>query len=45
MGEQNNGNAKKLRNRICVGYIEIASAGNTECSSFCLHTVVFGSVH
>jgi hypothetical protein len=25
-----NGNAKKSRNRICVGYIESTSVGNTE---------------
>jgi hypothetical protein len=29
-GGQNNGNTKKLRNRICVGYIEITAVGNTE---------------
>jgi hypothetical protein len=32
-GGLNNGNTKNLRNRICVGYIERNSAGNTECSS------------
>jgi hypothetical protein len=32
-GGKNNGNTKKLRNRICVGYTERTSAGNTECSS------------
>jgi hypothetical protein len=30
---QNNGNTKKLRNRIYVGYIETTSVGSTECSS------------
>jgi hypothetical protein len=45
-GEQNNGNTKKLRNEICVGYIERTSVGNTECcSSICLHSVVLISVH
>jgi hypothetical protein len=43
-GEQNNGNTKKLRNRICVGYIDRTSVGNTECSSVCLHYVVLVSV-
>jgi hypothetical protein len=38
-GGQNTGNTKKLRDRICVGYIERASAGNIECSSV-LHSVV-----
>jgi hypothetical protein len=28
-GEQNNGNTKKLRNRICVGYVERTLVGNT----------------
>jgi hypothetical protein len=28
-GEQNNGSTKKLRNRICIGYIERTSVGNT----------------
>jgi hypothetical protein len=28
-GWKNNGNAKKLRNRICVSYIERTSVGNT----------------
>jgi hypothetical protein len=37
---QNNGNTNKLRNGICVGYIERTSVGNTECSSsLCLHCV------
>jgi hypothetical protein len=36
---QNNGNSKKLRNIICIGYIERTSLGNTECSSVCLHSV------
>jgi hypothetical protein len=41
-GGQNNGNTKKLRNRIYVGYIERTLVGNTECSSsVCLHSVVF----
>jgi hypothetical protein len=45
-GRQNNRNTKKLRNRICVGYIERTSVGNTEsCFSVCLHSVVFVSVH
>jgi hypothetical protein len=35
---------KKLRTRICVGYIEGTSVGNTECSSVCLHSVVLVSV-
>jgi hypothetical protein len=31
-----------LRNRICVGYTERTSDGNTECSSsVCLQSVVF----
>jgi hypothetical protein len=30
---QNNGNTKKLRNRIYVGYPERNSVGNMECSS------------
>ena len=43
---QNNGNTKKVRNRICVGYIGRTSVGNTECSSsVCLHSVVLVSVH
>jgi hypothetical protein len=33
-GEQNTRNSKKLRNRICVRYIERTSVGNNECSSF-----------
>jgi hypothetical protein len=40
VGEQNNGNIKKLRNRICIGYIERTSVGNNECSLFTL-----GSAH
>jgi hypothetical protein len=28
-----------------VGYIERTSAGKTECSSVCLHSVVLVSVH
>jgi hypothetical protein len=44
-GVQNNGNIKKLTNRICVGYIERTSFGNTEYSSICLHSVVLVSVH
>jgi hypothetical protein len=44
-GGQNNGNTKKLRNRICVGYIERTSVGNTECSYICLLSVVLMSVH
>jgi autotransporter translocation and assembly factor TamB len=43
-GGQNNGNTKKLRDRIYVGYIERASAGNTECSSV-LHSVVLVPVY
>jgi hypothetical protein len=43
---KNNENAKKLRNRIYVGYIEIASVGNIECSSsVCLQPVALISVH
>jgi hypothetical protein len=37
---QNNGNTKKLRNRICVGCVERTSVGNIVCSSVCLHSVV-----
>jgi hypothetical protein len=33
-----NGNNKKLRIRICVGYIERTSIDNTKCS-VCLHSV------
>jgi hypothetical protein len=44
-GGQNNGNTKKLRNRICVGYTERTSVGSTECSSVCLYSVAFESVH
>jgi hypothetical protein len=44
-GGQNNGNTKKLRNRIRVGYTERTSDGNTECSSVCLHSVALVSVH
>jgi hypothetical protein len=45
-GGQNSGNTTKLRNRICVGYIERTSVGNTErSSSICLHSVVFMQVH
>jgi hypothetical protein len=45
-GGQNNGNIKKLRNTICVGYTERTSVANTERSSFvCLHSVVFVPVH
>jgi hypothetical protein len=45
-GGQNNGNTKKLKNIICVSYIESTSIGNTECSySVCLHSVVLVSVH
>jgi hypothetical protein len=29
---ENNGNTKKLRNRICAGNTERISIGNTECS-------------
>jgi hypothetical protein len=36
---------KKLKNRICVGYFERTSVGNTEYSSICLHSVVLMSVH
>jgi predicted aspartyl protease len=32
-GGQNDGNTMKLRNRICVGYIERTSVGSTEYSS------------
>jgi hypothetical protein len=42
--EQNNGNTKKLRNKICVGYTERTSVGVSECSSsVCLHSVVLVS--
>jgi hypothetical protein len=44
-GGQNNGNTKKLRNRICVGHIERTSVDNIECSSVCLHSVELVSVH
>jgi hypothetical protein len=44
-GGQNNGNTKHLRNRICVGYIERTTVGNTECPRVCLHSVVLVSVH
>jgi hypothetical protein len=38
---QNNGNIKKLGNKICVGYTERTSVGNIECSStVCLQSVV-----
>jgi hypothetical protein len=37
---RNNGNTKKLRIRICVGYIERTSVGNTVRSSVCLHSAV-----
>jgi hypothetical protein len=40
VGGQNNGNTKKLRNTLCVDYSERTSAGNTECSSVCLQSVV-----
>jgi hypothetical protein len=36
---RNNENTKKLRNIICVGYVERTSVGKTECSSVCLHSV------
>jgi hypothetical protein len=42
---QSNGNTKKLRTRICVGYIKRTSVGNTECCSVCLQSVVIVSVH
>jgi hypothetical protein len=38
-GEQNNGNTKKPRNKICVGYAE-RTVDNTKCSSVCLHSVL-----
>jgi hypothetical protein len=44
-GGQNNGNTKKLRNRICFGFDETTSVGNTEYSSICLQSVVLVSVH
>jgi hypothetical protein len=31
--EQNNGNTKKVRNRICFDYIKRTPLGKTECSS------------
>jgi hypothetical protein len=39
-GEQNNGNLKKLRNRISVGYVERTPVSNMEYSSVCLHSVM-----
>jgi hypothetical protein len=30
---------------LCVGYIEITSVGVTECSSFCLYSVILVSMH
>jgi hypothetical protein len=41
-GRQNNGNTKKLRNRIffCVGYIEGTPVGKIERCTVCLHSVV-----
>jgi hypothetical protein len=42
---QNNGSTEKLRNRICVGYAERTSDGNTGCSSVSLHSVMLVSVH
>jgi hypothetical protein len=45
-GEQNNGNTKNLRNRICVGYIERIPVVNIEfCSSCSLHFLVLLEVH
>jgi hypothetical protein len=43
-GGQNNGNTKKL-NRICVGYTENTSVGNTGSSSLYLHSVELVPVH
>jgi hypothetical protein len=43
---QNNGNTKKSRNTICVGYIERTLVDNTKCPpSICLHSIVLVSVH
>jgi hypothetical protein len=43
---QNNGNTKKFKNRICVGFVGTTSVGNTEySSSICLQSVVLVSVH
>jgi hypothetical protein len=39
-GGQNNRNTNKLRNTICVGYIERTPVGNTECSSIHLCSVL-----
>jgi hypothetical protein len=45
-GGQNNGNTKKRRNRICIGYTARTSVGNTEySSSIYLHSVVLVSVY
>jgi hypothetical protein len=44
-GEQNNGNTKKFRSKICVGYTERTSVDNTVCSYVCLQCVVFMSAH
>lgn len=43
-GGQNNGNTKKLRNRICVTCIGTTSVSSTECFSICVHSVVLVSV-
>jgi hypothetical protein len=43
-GGQNNWNTKKLKSRICVGYIERTSVGNTERSFVCLHSILPVSV-
>jgi hypothetical protein len=40
MGEQNNNETKKLRNRIYISYIENTSFGSADCSSIRLHSVV-----
>jgi hypothetical protein len=46
IGGQNNGNIKKLRNKMFVGYTERTSVGNSEwSSSVCLHFVALVSVH
>jgi hypothetical protein len=36
---------KKFRKKICIGYSEKTSVGNTECSSICLYSVVLVPVH
>jgi hypothetical protein len=38
---QNNGSTKKVRNVMCIGYIERASVGETEYFPVFLHSVAF----